>query len=138
MSHGVDGAADSGGGPGALPRARGGRDSDLSGPRQEHQVVPATSAEEGLELLSPSPPHTAEDGGFYWLLTEVSPAVLAGEQRLAQLDRQDIPQQAAIADRGGGAMAAQRLRDLRTARDDLQRRIHDLRLTRQVTMQSLP
>jgi len=29
-------------------------------------------------------------------------------------------------------------RDLRAARDDLERRVHDLKLTRQVTMQSLP
>jgi len=33
---------------------------------------------------------------------------------------------------------AQELRDLRSARDDLERRVHDLKLTRQVTMQSLP
>ena len=33
---------------------------------------------------------------------------------------------------------AQNLRDLRSARDDLERRVHDLLLTRQVTMQSLP
>jgi uncharacterized protein YaaN involved in tellurite resistance len=33
---------------------------------------------------------------------------------------------------------AQNLRDLRSARDDLERRVHDLRLTRQVAMQSLP
>ena len=32
----------------------------------------------------------------------------------------------------------QELRDLRSARDDLERRVHDLRLTRQVAMQSLP
>ena len=37
-----------------------------------------------------------------------------------------------------GVMAAQELRDLRAARDDLERRVHDLKLTRQVTMQSLP
>ena len=30
------------------------------------------------------------------------------------------------------------MRDLRSARDDLERRVHDLKLTRQVTMQSLP
>ena len=30
------------------------------------------------------------------------------------------------------------LRDLRSARDDLERRVYDLKLTRQVTMQSLP
>jgi uncharacterized protein YaaN involved in tellurite resistance len=35
-------------------------------------------------------------------------------------------------------MKAQDLRDLRAARDDLERRVHDLKLTRQVTMQSLP
>jgi hypothetical protein len=33
---------------------------------------------------------------------------------------------------------AQNLRDLRGARDDLERRVHDLRLTRQVAMQALP
>ena len=33
---------------------------------------------------------------------------------------------------------AQGLRDLRGVRDDLERRVHDLRLTRQVSMQSLP
>lgn len=33
---------------------------------------------------------------------------------------------------------AQQLRDLRASRDDLERRVHDLKLTRQVTMQSLP
>ena len=37
-----------------------------------------------------------------------------------------------------GVMKAQELRDLRAARDDLERRVHDLKLTRQVTMQSLP
>lgn len=33
---------------------------------------------------------------------------------------------------------AQEYRDLTAARDDLERRVHDLKLTRQVTMQSLP
>ena len=37
-----------------------------------------------------------------------------------------------------GVLKAQELRDLRAARDDLERRVHDLKLTRQVTMQSLP
>ncbi|WP_295042650.1 toxic anion resistance protein, partial [uncultured Paracoccus sp.] len=35
-------------------------------------------------------------------------------------------------------LQAQALRDLRAGRDDLERRVHDLKLTRQVTMQSLP
>jgi uncharacterized protein YaaN involved in tellurite resistance len=35
-------------------------------------------------------------------------------------------------------LKAQQLGDLRAKRDDLERRVHDLKLTRQVTMQSLP
>ena len=37
-----------------------------------------------------------------------------------------------------GVMKAQELRDLGAARDGLERSVHDLKLTRQVTMQSLP
>ena len=57
---------------------------------------------------------------------------------MAELDGDQIPRQAASAEARGGALAAQQLRDLRAVRDDLERRVHDLRLTRQVTMQSLP
>jgi uncharacterized protein YaaN involved in tellurite resistance len=35
-------------------------------------------------------------------------------------------------------LKAQELRDMRSQRDDLERRVHDLKLTRQVTMQGLP
>ena len=65
--------------------------------------------------------------------------IAAGEEKLRQLDEEEIPaleQTAAAA--GEGLLAAQQLRDLRSARDDLERRVHDLRLTRQVAMQSLP
>lgn len=62
----------------------------------------------------------------------------AGEQKLDELDQQTIPQLAETVSEGEDTLAAQRLRDLRAARDDLGRRVHDLRLTRQVTMQSLP
>ncbi len=67
--------------------------------------------------------------------------IAAGEERLADLDANDIPALAAAVDAAPEdeqVMAAQRLRDLRAARDDLERRVHDLKLTRQVTMQSLP
>ncbi|MBX6376210.1 MAG: toxic anion resistance protein [Acetobacteraceae bacterium] len=63
--------------------------------------------------------------------------IAAGELALARVDREAIPavtQQVA----SGDAVAAQRLRDLRAARDELERRIHDLKLTRQVAMQALP
>ena len=64
--------------------------------------------------------------------------IAAGEQKLRELDEQVIPQQASALDEGGDTLAAQRLSDLRAVRDDLERRVHDLRLTRQVSMQSLP
>ncbi|MBX2868554.1 MAG: toxic anion resistance protein [Acidiferrobacterales bacterium] len=62
----------------------------------------------------------------------------AGEQKLAQIDSVVIPEMAAIAEQTEDVLKAQELRDIRTARDDLERRVHDLRLTRTVTMQALP
>ncbi|EDZ48176.1 toxic anion resistance protein [Leisingera daeponensis] len=76
--------------------------------------------------------------GFY---DELALYIAAGEAKLAQLDGEDIPAKEAevqAAAEGDKVMKAQELRDLRAARDDLERRVHDLKLTRQVTMQSLP
>ncbi len=64
--------------------------------------------------------------------------IAAGEEKLRELDEQIIPQQAGAVDESDDTLAAQHLRDLRAVRDDLERRVHDLRLTRQVSMQSLP
>lgn len=64
--------------------------------------------------------------------------IAAGEEQLRRLDEEIIPQQQQQADAGQDIITAQQLRDLRAARDDLERRVHDLRLTRQVSMQSLP
>ncbi|HPE61824.1 MAG TPA: toxic anion resistance protein [Thiolinea sp.] len=65
--------------------------------------------------------------------------IAAGEEKLRRMDSQDIPALVANAEAHSEDMlAAQNLRDLRSARDDLERRVHDLRLTRQVAMQSLP
>jgi uncharacterized protein YaaN involved in tellurite resistance len=72
---------------------------------------------------------------------ELALYIAAGEAKLAQLDATDIPaREAAVAaaPEAEQVMKAQDLRDLRAARDDLERRVHDLKLTRQVTMQSLP
>ena len=65
--------------------------------------------------------------------------IAAGDEKLHRLDNTDIP--ALVAEVEANAedlVKAQGLRDLRSARDDLERRVHDLRLTRQVAMQSLP
>ncbi len=72
---------------------------------------------------------------------ELALYIAAGEAKLKELDSKDIPAaEAAVqaAPEAQQVMKAQELRDLRAARDDLERRVHDLRLTRQVTMQSLP
>ncbi|MBL1438062.1 MAG: toxic anion resistance protein [Rhodobacteraceae bacterium] len=67
--------------------------------------------------------------------------IAAGEEKLKVLDAVDIPAMAKIvedAPEDDRVIRAQELRDMRSARDDLERRVHDLKLTRQVTMQSLP
>ena len=72
---------------------------------------------------------------------ELALYIAAGEAKLDRLDQTEIPTKEAevqAAPDEQGVMKAQELRDLRAARDDLERRVHDLKLTRQVTMQSLP
>jgi uncharacterized protein YaaN involved in tellurite resistance len=72
---------------------------------------------------------------------ELAIYIAAGEAKLKEIDSRDIPAKEAevkSAPESDQVMKAQELRDLRAARDDLERRVHDLKLTRQVTMQSLP
>ncbi len=72
---------------------------------------------------------------------ELALYIAAGEAKLEELDTKTIPakeKEVEAAPEDKGVMMAQELRDLRAARDDLERRVHDLKLTRQVTMQSLP
>ncbi len=64
--------------------------------------------------------------------------ISAGDEKLRQLDAETIPAMAAEAGNSEDVLRAQELRDMRAARDDLERRVHDLKLTRQVAMQSLP
>ena len=66
--------------------------------------------------------------------------ISAGEAKLHVLDTVDIPKEEADVqdDAKDQILEAQELRDLRAARDELERRVHDMKLTRQVTMQSLP
>ncbi|WP_225029462.1 toxic anion resistance protein [Xinfangfangia pollutisoli] len=67
--------------------------------------------------------------------------IAAGEAKLAEVDATVIPAKQAEIDAAPEAskmLKSQEMRDLRAARDDLERRVHDLKLTRQVTMQSLP
>ena len=72
---------------------------------------------------------------------ELALYIAAGEAKLKDIDATAIPAKEAevkAAPEADQVKKAQELRDLRSARDDLERRVHDLKLTRQVTMQSLP
>ncbi len=62
----------------------------------------------------------------------------AAARKMHQLDEQDIPALKAKSEEAGDLALTQNLRDLQHARDEMDRRLHDLRLTRQVTMQTLP
>ena len=64
--------------------------------------------------------------------------IAAGEEKLRQIDEELVPALEKEAKETEDVLKAQGLRDVRAARDDLERRVHDLKLTRQVTMQSLP
>ena len=63
--------------------------------------------------------------------------IAAGEERLKELEEEEIPAQRQRAEEGD-MLEVQALRELNEFRDDLERRIHDLRLSRQVAMQALP
>lgn len=64
--------------------------------------------------------------------------IAAGKMRLEQVDTEEIPAARMKAEESQNPIDAQNLRDLQTARDDLERKVHDLMLTRQVVMQNLP
>lgn len=68
----------------------------------------------------------------------LSDHIVAAEERLRRLDAEELPRLKAEAEGSADMLASQRLADLANARNDLERKLHDLKLTRQVTMQSLP
>jgi len=65
--------------------------------------------------------------------------IKAGETKLEELEETILPEyEAKVRDSNDDMMAIQELKEVRGFRDELERRVHDLRLSRQVTMQSLP
>ena len=65
--------------------------------------------------------------------------IKAGETKLEELEESIIPEyEAKVRDSNDDMMAIQEMKEIRGFRDELERRVHDLRLSRQVTMQSLP
>jgi len=65
--------------------------------------------------------------------------IKAGETKLEELEEKIIPEyEEKVRNSNDDMMAIQEMKEIRGFRDELERRVHDLRLSRQVTMQSLP
>lgn len=64
--------------------------------------------------------------------------IAAGEEQLRIIEIEVLPKLETIASDSEDILKSQELRDMRSDRDDLERRVHDLKLTRQVSMQGLP
>jgi len=63
--------------------------------------------------------------------------IQAGEQKLKELEEKIIPEYEEKA-KDGDMLSVQNLKEIRGFRDDLERRVYDLKLSRQVAMQALP
>jgi len=65
--------------------------------------------------------------------------IKAGDTKLEELEEKIIPEyEKRVQESQDDMMAIQELKEIRGFRDELERRVHDLKLSRQVTMQSLP
>lgn len=69
---------------------------------------------------------------------ELEHYIAAGKDKIELLDTKDIPLIESKVEQSSDMTQAQDLKDLRLARDEFDARIHDLMLTRQVALQSLP
>ena len=115
-------------------------------PRQAAGLQPRQRHPTSLPVTPPQSSRRSQVAGrrsqdMYEFYDALAIYIAAGEAKLAALDNNDIPAkeaEVAAAPEADQVIRAQELRDLRAARDDLERRVHDLKLTRQVTMQSLP
>ena len=71
-------------------------------------------------------------------LKQLDVYIAAGEQALTELHTVKIPALEAEAAASGDVMAAQRLADLQQAASRFERRLHDLKLTRMIAVQTAP
>lgn len=64
--------------------------------------------------------------------------IAAGELKLEQLEKEQIPKAVQQAESSGDQMAVQAVNDLQQFKERLEKRTHDLRLARQITIQQAP
>ena len=69
---------------------------------------------------------------------ELTMYIVAGEQRLKEVRENDLVKLQEIAAKSGDAMDAQKANDLAAQCDRFEKKLHDLKLTRQISMQMAP
>ena len=69
---------------------------------------------------------------------EMSMYIIAGMERLKQYREKDIPAQKAIADRSSDEMEAQKLNDMISLAGRFEKKLHDLKLSRTISIQMAP
>ncbi len=69
---------------------------------------------------------------------ELTMYIVAGEQRLKEVRETDLKELQEIAEKSGDAMDAQKANDLAAQCDRFEKKLHDLKLTRQISMQMAP
>lgn len=72
------------------------------------------------------------------MLNGLDESIAAVEYKINEINEVDIPQLQEVADRTSDPADVQAVADMAEARDGLERRLHDLRLTRMNVIQSLP
>ncbi len=70
--------------------------------------------------------------------SELDLYIAAGDEQLRRLDEDILPGEKAAAEASADALAKQTYADMVSARNTFERRLHDLRLTRQIVLQSMP
>ncbi len=69
---------------------------------------------------------------------ELTMYIVAGEKRLAEVRETDLKALREVAEKSGDAMDAQRANDLDAQCDRFEKKLHDLKLTRQISLQMAP
>lgn len=69
---------------------------------------------------------------------ELTMYIIAGEERLTQFRAGEVAKAREHAEKTGDAMDAQKASDLNAAADRFEKKLHDLKLTRQISMQMAP
>lgn len=69
---------------------------------------------------------------------ELNLYIIAGEEKIKQIREMEIPEQQKIADTTQDEMEAQKLSDLVQATNRFEKKVHDLRLTRNISIQMAP